>query len=316
MKHLESALTKDNEWFSYFLMLFIIPFLAQIPASIPLFVAKSITPLPEGVDESTIEIMNPSSYGLDSTLGLILILLPFIGMLVAFVLMFKPLHGRSYKFVINGTTAIRWRRVLIGFAVCFVVSLFFLVVDYYLNINEYELRLNWKNLIPLAFVSFLFIPFQAFYEEIVFRGYIAQGIARLTKSRIAVLIIPTILFALLHSFNPEVEKHGFWAMMPFYFIAGLSYAFISILDDGIELAMGLHAANNVFSSIFVVTADSVFQTDALLFLKEVDINREYLPFILSELIIIGAIAYKYRWRLKTLLTKVVKEESEVSFETN
>ena len=29
MKHLESALTKDNEWFGYFLMLTIIPFVSQ-----------------------------------------------------------------------------------------------------------------------------------------------------------------------------------------------------------------------------------------------------------------------------------------------
>ncbi|MCU4155752.1 CPBP family intramembrane metalloprotease [Carboxylicivirga sp. A043] len=313
MKHLESALTKDNEWFGYFLMLTIIPFVSQLPAILPFIIIKTITPLPEGVDESMVDLMNPVSYGVNPTIALALMIFPFITMLIGFIACYKPFHGRNFKNVINGTTSIRWRRIIIGFAVCFVVASFFLVVDYYMNIKKYELRLNWRALIPLAVVSFLLIPFQAFYEEIVFRGYIAQGVGRLFKNRLVVILVPSLLFALLHAFNPEVEKHGFWAMMPFYFIAGLTYAIISILDDGIELAMGLHAANNIFSSIFIVTEDSVFQTEALLLLKNVEINTEYLPFILSQIIIVGAIAFKYRWKLKTLFTKVGDDDKELEF---
>ncbi|MCG8582896.1 MAG: CPBP family intramembrane metalloprotease [Bacteroidales bacterium] len=312
MKHLESALSNNKEWFSYFLMLVIIPVVAQIPVALPYLIIRGVTSLPDGGDESLSIIMNPANYGIDSTIGLGLIILPFIFMLVAFMVVFRPLHGRSFKTVINGTTVIRWRRILIGFAVCFVVLLFFLVVDYYLNIKKYEMRLNWKALIPLAVVSFVLIPFQAFYEEIVFRGYIAQGIGRLTGNRFLVVIIPTLLFALLHSFNPEVTRYGFWQMMPFYFIGGLSYALISVLDDGIELAMGMHAANNVFSSIFVTMEGSVFKTEALLYMKEIDISTEYVPFILTELIVFGAIAYKYRWRFKTLVTKIEGKDTGVS----
>ncbi|WP_289053444.1 CPBP family intramembrane glutamic endopeptidase [Carboxylicivirga marina] len=304
MKHLESAFKGENEWWKYLLMLTIIPFFAQLPAAIPFLIARAITDLPEGVKEEDVSLMLPETYGLNSSVGLALMVFVFICMLIAFVVLYKPFHGQSFKNVLNGTNTIRWRRIIIGFAVCFVVEAFFLVTDYYLNINDYEMRLNWDALIPLAIVSFLLIPFQAAYEEIMFRGYIARGVARLTRNRLAVIIIPTILFALLHAFNPEVDKHGFWMMMPFYAIVGLSYAIISVLDDGIEIAIGLHAANNVFSSVFVTTEDSALKTDALLFLKEVNVPEEILPFIIVQVIIFAAIAFKYRWKIKTLFTKI------------
>jgi membrane protease YdiL (CAAX protease family) len=53
------------------------------------------------------------------------------------------------------------------------------------------------------------------------------------------------------------------AMMPQYILLGLIFGIITILDDGIEAAMGAHTANNVFLCIMVTNSSSALQTPAL-----------------------------------------------------
>jgi len=311
MKHLESAYLGQNQWWKYLLMLAVIPLLAQLVGALPLFIAQSVQSYRHGIDSSSINALDFASYGVNSTFGLFLLIVPFIVSLLFFMKFFKPLHKKAYTTVINGTSTIRWRRIIIGMAVWGIIMAFTLVVDYYLNIDNYELRLNLKKLIPLALVSIVFIPLQAFYEEILIRGYLAQGIGRITKNRIVVIIIPSLLFALLHGSNPEVEKFGFWLMMSQYFTIAVIYALVSVFDDGIELAMGAHAINNVFLSIFVVTDGSVFQTDALLKMIEVDPFKEFVTLVIASFVFIGALAFKYKWSFKTLTTKITDTEGAV-----
>ena len=51
--------------------------------------------------------------------------------------------------------------------------------------------------------------------------------------------------------------------MPQYIVFGLIFGIITILDDGIEAAMGAHAANNIFLCIMVTNESSALQTPAL-----------------------------------------------------
>ncbi len=194
MSHLESAYLGKNQWWKYLLMIVVIPVLAQLIGSLPLFIAQTVYKINSGIDTGTVDAIDFTSYSSNSTFGLLLLLIPFLVSLLIFVNLFKPLHEKSYTTVINGTSVIRWRRIIIGFVMWLVIMAFVVVVDYYLNINNYEVRFNLRALIPLAIVSLLLIPFQAFYEEILIRGYVAQGVGRLTKNRIAVIIIPSLFF--------------------------------------------------------------------------------------------------------------------------
>ena len=73
----------------------------------------------------------------------------------------------------------------------------------------------------------------------------------------------SVLFGLMHSLNPEVKEFGFLTMMPQYILFGLIFGIITIMDDGIEAAMGAHAANNIFLCIMVTNKASALQTPAL-----------------------------------------------------
>ncbi len=308
MKHLESAYSGQNEWWKYILLILISFIGGQFVGGIPLLIVLGVAGVSGNVSSETIQSMDFTAMGINSTLGLALIIMPFIVALVLFVALFKGFHGRTFTSVINGTRRIRWRRVIVGAAVWGIIMTFMLVVDYYMNIDNYELRLNWNALIVLALVSILLIPFQAFYEEVLFRGYLAQGVGRLFKNRILVLVIPSILFALMHGTNPEIQKFGFWVMMPQYFIMGLVYALISVFDDGIELAMGAHAVNNVFISMFVTAEGMAFQTDALLKAHEIDPSKELGTLLIASAVFVGALAFKYRWQLSALFRKIEAPE--------
>ena len=311
MRHLESAYLGQNEWWKYVLLIIISLVGANIIGAIPLGVAMIIYSVKNGGTMNALEGLNFTAIGMNSTLGLALMIFSFIVGLVLFILLFKPFHQRLFQTVINGTNKIRWRRVITGFLIWGIIMAFYTTVDYFMNIDNYELRLNLNALIPLAIVSLLLIPFQAFYEEILFRGYLAQGVGRITKNRIAVIIIPSIFFALMHGLNPEIEKFGFWNMMPQYFMIAAVYAFISILDDGIELAMGAHAANNAFISIFVTADGTAFQTDALLKVYEISPWKEFVVLIIASAVFIGTLAFKYRWRFKILSMPVEPDVKEL-----
>jgi hypothetical protein len=111
-----------------------------------------------------------------------------------------------------------------------------------------------------------------------------QGFGILVKNRWFPLVMTALLFGLMHSFNPEVKDFGFLAMMPQYILFGLIFGILTILDDGIEAAMGAHAANNIFLCIMVTHKSSALQTAALYEQQNV------LPWIeLAALLITGVI---------------------------
>ena len=83
-------------------------------------------------------------------------------------------------------------------------------------------------------IACCFIPFQSALEEWIFRGYLTQGFAGLTKSR-----FPGFDFHYLwifHAFNPEVAKLGY-GLMAYYIGTGFFFGIMSLMDDGIELAI-------------------------------------------------------------------------------
>ena len=192
---------------------------------------------------------NPSDLaplGLNHNVNLILMVFPFIIGLLTFFVLIKPLNNRTIKSVINGTNSFRWNRFVISALVWLILSGIYLFVCIRINPSNFSLNNATLTLVPLIIVAFLLIPFQASFEEILFRGYLMQGFTVLLRNRFFVIVITSVLFGLMHGLNPEVETFGFWTMMPQYILFGMIFGIITVLDDGIEAAMGAHSANNIF----------------------------------------------------------------------
>ncbi len=309
MKHLESALKQENKWWQYVLVVFIGFWGGQMVGAIPLVVAMIIAASQNG--GNLLRPDNPmdfSAYGIDPNLGLVLMVFPFIVMLFISILLIKAFHKRSLKEVINGGGSFRWNRLGKGFFIWVVLSAILLLVSLLFDRENYELNFQLTKFIPLVIISLLLIPFQAGTEEFFFRGYLAQGVGTWTKNRWLVVLIPSILFALMHGMNPEIKEFGFWTMMPAYVLFGLVFGVISVLDDGIELAIGIHSANNIFASIFVTSKSSVLQTPAMFVQKEINPSGEFWGLLVIAIAFILVVSYKSGWNFKTLFKRIQPEE--------
>ena len=233
--------------------------------------------------------------GLSPNVGFVMMLFPFMAGLLAFILLVKPLNNRTFKMTINGTGKIRWNRFFISAAVWMILSALYLF--FYLKIDPSNFTLNNKtaSLIILSVVSVLFIPFQAAFEEMLFRGYLMQGFAALVKNRWFPLIMTSVLFGLMHAFNPEVKEFGFFTMMPQYIVFGLIFGIITILDDGIEAAMGAHTANNIFLCIMVTNESSALQTPALYEQYNIHPWTEFAALVVSGILFILILKMIFKW---------------------
>jgi membrane protease YdiL (CAAX protease family) len=170
-------------------------------------------------------------------------------------------------------------------------------LDYLAHPEDFVNNFKLVPFVILVFVSLVFIPFQTSFEELLFRGYLMQGIGLLFKNAWVPLFLTSVGFGLLHAFNPEVEKLG--PMILLYYIGtGFLFGVITLMDQGTELALGMHAANNIVAAMIVTVDWAVFQTDALLIdQSEPSLGVEMLlPLLIVYPLAIFFLSRKYRWR--------------------
>ena len=226
--------------------------------------------------------------------------------LTTFILLIKPLNQKGLMCVINGTNSFRWNRFFISALVWLIISAIYLFI--YIKLDPLNFKVNNRSIItlmPLILMSLLFIPFQAAFEEIICRGYLMQGFAALARNRWLPLIMTSIIFGLMHFLNPEVSEFGFGTMMPQYILFGLIFGIITIMDDGVEAAIGAHAANNVFLCIMVTNESSALQTPALY--QQININpwADFVSMLLMGILVIFILGIIFKWKgFSILLNKL------------
>jgi hypothetical protein len=107
-------------------------------------------------------------------------------------------------------------------------------------------------------------------------------------------VVNGILFGLPHMLNPEVLNHPENALLMFfnYSLTGAALALYTLRDNRLELALGAHAANNLFSALFVNYTDSPLTTPALFTNPAIDA-----PLGFVSLVIITTVFYLVIFRL-------------------
>ena len=309
MNHLESSFAGKNALWRYILMLTAVLVGSNTIGALPLIIAlfrKSVTT--PGVFAQL--AANPNDYsvlGLNPNLGLLIMLFPFIAGLLVFVLLVKPLNNRTFKMTINGTRKIRWNHFFISGLVWLILSAIYLFVYMRYDPSNFTLNNTTISLLMLSVITILFIPFQAAFEEVLFRGYLMQGFATMLRNRWFPLVMTSVLFGLMHAFNPEVKEFGFYTMMPQYVLFGLIFGIITILDDGIEASMGAHAANNIFLCIMVTNKASALQTPALYVQNNIQPWTEFAGLLLSGIIFIVVLKVIFKWEDYSLIFRKIPE---------
>ena len=261
---------------------------------------------PSVLSEAIETPFNLNASGIDPNISLAMLIFPFIAGLVAFALLIKPLHNRTLKNIINGTGRIRWDRFFISALVWLLLGALYLFIIIKVDPENFLLNNTSNSLIILAIVSIVLIPFQAGLEEILFRGYFMQGFAVIIKNRWFPLVMSSLLFGLLHSFNPEVKAMGFLVMMPQYILFGLIFGLITIFDDGIEAAMGAHTANNIFLCILLTNKSASLQTPALFEQLVIYPWTDFITLLFMGLIFIIILSKLFGWTNYSILFEKIK----------
>ena len=200
---------------------------------------------------------------LDKNLQLILLLIPFLVGFLGLFLVVKKIHNRSLTSISTSRKSLDWNRIIYAFSVWSLVSVFLIFGDYFFNPDSYEWNFNLKSFSLLLVISILLMPIQTSLEEYIFRGYLMQGFSSFSNSRWVALFTTSIVFGSLHFSNPEVQKLGL-GVMAYYIGTGLFLGILTLMDEGIELALGFHASNNIMTALFVTSSWTVFQTESIL----------------------------------------------------
>ena len=269
------------------------------------FVVSQIASIPftKYLEQNNISILefvfNPEDAYKDlsnKNMTLFLQIIPFTAVLIAFYFLIRWINQRHILTAITSKLNIRWNQFFFGFLLAVLLIAGTTLVDYLLNESNYIVQFDLKKFIPLLIISLVFLTIQASTEEILFRGYLMQGFGLATKSRLGALLLSSFIFALFHMANPEVFEHGFVKMFPIYFVLALSFGVMTLMNNGTELAMGFHSANNIMIALLVTHPEAVLQTDSILkATTTMKVDQQLLPLLISQTVVIAIFAWKYKW---------------------
>ncbi len=297
MNHLEASFTGKNSLWRYVVLIMVVFIASNAVGSLPFLIVHAMASAadPEAFSKISSDSGSLSLPGVDENLMFVLMMFPFIAGLAAFALLIKPFHLRTFISAVNGTGNIRWKRFFTGAFVWMVLMIIYLVIYQRFDPGNFTVNNKTASLIVLSLLSFLLIPFQAAFEEVIFRGYLMQGFAVLFRNRVFPLLATSVIFALMHSLNPEVKEFGFFTIMPQYLIFGLIFGLMTIMDDGIEAALGAHSANNIFLCIMVTHESSALKTPALYEQQIIYPWTEFVFTLLLGIVVVFVMKKIFRW---------------------
>jgi membrane protease YdiL (CAAX protease family) len=223
-------------------------------------------------------------------------LVPFAIGLGAVFFWVKYVHNQKIRSLTTSRKRVDWKRVFFAFSLWGVITTLFVLIDYNVAPEDYVLNFQLEPFLYLVLIGVLLIPLQTSFEEYFFRGYLMQGIGIAVKNRWLPLIVTSLVFGLLHIANPEVEKLGY-GILVYYIGTGFFLGIITLMDEGLELALGFHAANNLITALLVTANWTAFQTDSIL----IDVSIPalgadvYLPVFVIFPILIVIFSKKYAW---------------------
>ena len=363
MNYIQQAYKGNNEWFHWVFTILVVFIGWQVIGVLPLF-ALAVMNSANMAEFTKAAEDNFMTLGIDKNLFLFFMILTFIFGLISLVVGIKYIHKRTFTSLVTSRKSIDLKRFWFGFITWGIIASVVILVGVYLSPENYVWNFKPVPFFTLLTISFLFLPFQTSFEELLFRGYFMQGIgiATLNKrfplifnyllasilfiifllkieslnviyigvifvlftllffylfeliskildsnfntnlvnfynSKLTPLLITSVVFGLLHGANPEVEKLGYISMV-FYIGTGFFYGITTLMDEGTELSLGLHAINNIVAAFFVTTNWTVFQTDALYVdTSEPSVGWEmFFPVLVLYPLMLFIFSKKYGWK--------------------
>ena len=174
-----------------------------------------------------------------------------------FYLCTRFIHHRQFLSLFTTKSSINWNRILKGAVLWFSILGALTVISFLINPGSYKLTFNPSTFGLLLILSLITFPIQASFEEVFFRGYLMQGFGLLSKKPIIPLLATSLLFGLGHIMNGTGMTLSIFPLIE-TIIVGLALGTITLGEDSIETAIGIHVMNNLYAVLIVSTPDGIF----------------------------------------------------------
>lgn len=231
--------------------------------------------------------------------GMVVNLLPFVALLGLLFFLVVYFHERSIRSLTTSRKRIDFGRILFAFLCVAILIAVAFAIGYFMDGSNVVWNFQPRKFAILFVLAIILFPIQIAFEEYLFRGFLMQQIGIATLSRFAPLVITSVCFGIFHGANPEVNELGYGVMV-FYIGTGFLLGIMTLMDEGIELSLGYHLANNLMAVLLISSDFSAIQSDALFRLTEKAPPQE----TLNEMIVTMAVTYplilfvfakRYKW---------------------
>lgn len=187
--------------------------------------------------------------------GMALLLGGFVLPILAVALALPILHARSLGSLLGSRGRFLWqgRRVTLALVALLVVLLILPPYDMGAPVERNMHFGQWLSYLPLALGLVLI---QTSAEEILFRGYLQQGLAARFQSPLIWMGLPSVLFGLGHYMPTEAGDNA-WLIVAGATFYGLVMADLTARSGSLGPAIAVHFVNNVFALLILATPTSL-----------------------------------------------------------
>lgn len=247
-------------------------------------------------EADTKELMTQMIDQLGANTVLVINLLPLVLGFFFMLFWYKFILNLPLKSAISSRSRVDFKRIFFSFLLWGLLVGGLSFIEILSTPENYVWNFDKQKFMTFALIAVLLIPLQTSFEELLFRGHMIQGIGIHTKSRAAALMITSILFGLMHIANPEVGELGY-GILTYYIGTGFLFGIITLMDEGLELVLGFHAANNLIGALLVSAEWTAFRVDSLY----IDISKPefnftmWIPLLVIYPLILLILAKKYKW---------------------
>jgi membrane protease YdiL (CAAX protease family) len=208
-------------------------------------------------------------------------------MLAGLVLTVRFIHRRPLLTLVTPEARVDWRRMARAALVWTAIAAVIVAIEHALYPDRYYLSFDAGRFFLFMALVLVLTPIQAATEELVFRAYAMQGLARLTRRPAALAVASSLIFTVPHMLNPEVHQYGTLIMATNYFAIGMLLATVTLRDGRLELAVGVHAVNNVLLALVANYEGSALATESIFTATELDPVYSLVTLIAGSLVFHG-----------------------------
>jgi membrane protease YdiL (CAAX protease family) len=185
-----------------------------------------------------------------------------------------------------------------GFGVLFALVVLSTFVEFLVYPSSFTLGPSLAAFVPFALLALVLTPIQTTAEEVFFRGYLVQGASLISFNFLFLAVASGVLSMVPHLLaNPELDA-GFLPVALYYFGFGAFLAWVSLRDGTLELAIGAHAANNLYGAIVLTFEGSALNTPSLFYTDRFVPAYNLIQFVVAAALFYLAVFVLFKRRTK------------------